>query len=110
VARVEKVILVDDFDGGLADESVTFAIDGTSYEIDLSKGNAAKFRDMFADYVGKARKVGRKTRVRRSGAAVSVDREQNQAMREWAKKQGLAVSDRGRISTEISDQYNAAHR
>lgn len=110
MARVEKVILVDDFDGGLADESVTFAIDGTSYEIDLSKGNAAKLRDMFADYVSKARKVGRKTRVRRSGASVSVDREQNQAMREWAKKQGLAVSDRGRISTEISDQYNAAHR
>ncbi|MGH3545753.1 MAG: histone-like nucleoid-structuring protein Lsr2 [Mycobacteriales bacterium] len=109
MARVEKVILVDDLDGGSADETVLFGMDGTSYEIDLSAQNAAKLRDMVSDYVGKARKVGRKVRIRRGGGAtVSVDREQNQAIRDWAKKHGLAVSDRGRISTEISDAYNAA--
>jgi hypothetical protein len=110
VARVEKVILVDDLDGGAADETVSFAIDGASYEIDLSKQNASKLRDMFADYTAKARKLGRKVRARRVGGAGTVDREQNQAIREWAKKRGLAVSDRGRISAEISDAYNAAHR
>jgi hypothetical protein len=112
VARVEKVILVDDFDGGTADETVSFGIDGVSYEIDLSKQNAAKLRDMFSDYVSKARKSTRKSgRARRSGSGTaSVDREQNQAMREWAKKRGLAVSDRGRISTEITEAYNTAHR
>ncbi len=111
MARVEKVILVDDLDGGSAEETVSFGIDGASYEIDLSKQNAAKLRDMFSDYVAKARKIGRKSRTRRSGGgAVSADREQNQAIRDWAKKRGLAVSDRGRISAEITEAYNAAHR
>ena len=109
MARVEKVILVDDLDGGPADETVSFGIDGATYEIDLSKQNAAKLRDMFADYTRKARKTGKKTRGRRQSAGASVDREQNQAIRDWAKKRGLAVSDRGRISAEIQEQYNAAH-
>ncbi len=110
MARVEKVILVDDLDGGPAEETVSFGIGGASYEIDLSKQNAAKLRDMFSDYVAKARRIGRKTRTRRSGGTVSVDREQNQAIRDWAKKRGLAVSDRGRISAEITEAYNTAHR
>jgi hypothetical protein len=31
------------------------------------------------------------------------------AIREWAKSQGVQVSDRGRISQEIRDKFNAAH-
>jgi hypothetical protein len=35
-----------------------------------------------------------------------VDREQNQAIREWARKRGMKVSDRGRISSEVTDAYH----
>ena len=45
MAQKVEVLLVDDIDGGEADETVSFSIDGTSYEIDLSKKNAAKLRD-----------------------------------------------------------------
>ena len=57
--------LVDDLDGGDADETVKFALDGVQYEIDLSKDNAAKLRDVFAPYVGAGTRVGRGRRGRR---------------------------------------------
>ncbi len=45
MAQKVEVLLVDDIDGGEADETVSFSLDGTSYEIDLSKKNAAKLRN-----------------------------------------------------------------
>ena len=51
--------LVDDLDGGDAEETVKFALDGIQYEIDLSESNAAKLRDIFAPYVGAGAKVAR---------------------------------------------------
>ncbi len=102
--------LVDDLDGGDADETVKFALDGIQYEIDLSKGNADKLRDALASYVGAARKAAGR---RRASAAVgganrrpSIDREQNQAIREWARKRGMKVSDRGRIPAEVLEAYH----
>ena len=59
MAQKVQVLLVDDIDGGEASETVSFALDGNSYEIDLSGKNATKLRDAFAKYVGAARKVGR---------------------------------------------------
>ena len=47
---------------------------------------------------------GRAARGRSSAAA---DREQNRAIREWAKKAGKKISDRGRIPQEIVDEYHA---
>jgi hypothetical protein len=111
VAQKVEVTLVDDLDGGAADETVSFAIDGTSYEIDLSGKNAQKLRDAVTPYLGAARKVGRiggrGGRGGRSGGSATVDREQNQAIREWAKKKGLNVSERGRIPQEIVERYHA---
>src|SRR5918994_3814830 len=104
VAQKVEVTLVDDLDGGTADETVSFAIDGAHYEIDLSSKNAQKLRDAVTPFVGAARKAGRtatrNTRGRGTGSA-AVEREQNQAIREWAKKKGLNVSERGRIPAEI---------
>jgi nucleoid-associated protein Lsr2 len=105
--------LVDDIDGGDADETVRYAIDGSQYEIDLSKKNAAKFRDAFAAYVSVSTKIprggvvvgGRAASRGRGGA--SSDREQNKAIRAWAKKAGKEISDRGRIPQEIVDDYHA---
>ena len=59
MAQKITVVLEDDLDGGPADETVRFAIDGTGYEIDLSARNAAAFRTLFAPYLEHARKAGR---------------------------------------------------
>ena len=107
MAQKVQVILVDDLDGGTADETVTFTLDGVSYEIDLSHANAAKLRASLASWVGHARRVGgRASRGRRSGSGRSGSAA---AVREWARSQGHTVSERGRISAEIKAAFDAAH-
>ena len=114
VAKRTIHVLVDDIDGGDADETVKFALDGVQYEIDLSKKNASKLRDAFSPFLAAGTKIGRggvvvggraaTARVRGGAAA---DREQNKAIREWAQGKGIPVSDRGRIKQEIVDRFNA---
>lgn len=104
--------LVDDLDGGDADETVKFALDGIQYEIDLSEKNAEKLRDLFAPYVGAGTKVGRGGvvvggRAARGRGGATADREQNKAIRSWAKSAGKDISDRGRIPQEIVDEFHA---
>ena len=112
MAKKVQVTLVDDIDGSEAVETVGFALDGTSYEIDLSKSNAKKLRDALSTYVASARRAGR---VRASGggrsgrASARADREQIQAVREWARRNGHKVSDRGRVPASVLEAYNAAH-
>jgi hypothetical protein len=111
MAQKVTVTLVDDLDGGTAEETVEFGIDGVSYEIDLSSGNAGKLRGSLAEYVSNARKAGGRRKVtgparRASAGRAAVDREQNAAIREWARKNGFNVSDRGRIPAEVLDAYH----
>ena len=112
MAQRVQVLLVDDIDGGEASETVGFALDGSNYEIDLSSKNATEMRDSFAKYVGAARKIGRSSSSsgrsgrRSGGTSTAMDRDQAAAIRSWAKKQGLKVSDRGRIPATIIEQYN----
>jgi hypothetical protein len=113
MAQQVVVSLVDDLDGGTADETVVFGLDRKNYEIDLSSKNATKLREALAEYVGVARRPGGSTRSARtaaSGAAPrpSVDREQNQAIRDWARKQGMKVSDRGRIPADVTEAFHNA--
>ena len=115
MARKVQVILSDDLDENVpADETVSFALDGTSYEIDLSDKNAKELRETFSRYVSAARKVGRGS-GRASGGGRSratggrMDREQAGAIRDWARKNGHQVSDRGRIPASVVDAYEAAH-
>ena len=124
MARKVQVILSDDLDDSIsADETVTFSLDGTTYEIDLSDKNAAEMRDVFAKYVDAARKVSSRG-TRASGAGRSratggastgnggggrMDREQAGAIRDWARKNGHEVSDRGRIPGSVVEAYEAAH-
>jgi hypothetical protein len=116
MARKVQVILSDDLDENVsADETVSFALDGTTYEIDLSDENAKEMRDAFSRYVQAARKVGRGG-GRASGGGRSratgggrMDREQAGAIRDWARKNGHAVSDRGRIPASVVEAYEAAH-
>ena len=104
MAQRVVVTLEDDLDGGPADETVTFGLDGVTYEIDLSAANAARLRDALAAYVANGRRTGRVAGGRRR--AVSGD---SARIREWAKSQGRAVNERGRISAELRAAYEAAH-
>ena len=108
MAQKITVALEDDVDGGPADETVRFAIGGVDYEIDLSKKNAAAFRRELAPFVDHARKVGRGARRRPGRTAASRDR--SGSIRAWAKQQGIAVSDRGRIPASVVEQYEAANK
>jgi hypothetical protein len=113
VAQKVTVSLVDDLDGKKADETVEFGLDGTSYQIDLSSKNAAGLRDALASYVEAARRSGSAKRgAARSGkrAGGRIDREQNQAIREWARGQGMDVSGRGRIPSTVVDAYHEQAR
>ena len=113
MAQKVQVVLIDDIDGGDADETVTFALDGVSYEIDLNTDNAAKLRDALAVWVGNARRVsGRSSSGRstsRSSGRRSAGSEDTAAIREWAKENGYQVSERGRISAEVREAYGKAH-
>jgi hypothetical protein len=112
MAQRVQVILEDDIDGGTAVETVTFGIDGNSYEIDLSKKNAAKLRDAVAPFVASGRRVGRSgSSTRRSGGRSSArtDRGRIQMIREWARTNGHPVSDRGRIPATILEAYEKAN-
>ena len=111
MAKKTTVTLVDDLDGGPADESVEFSVDGKSYEIDLSSNNVGKLRSALAPYVSAARRSG----GRRSSSGGSApgrsasDREQNHAIREWAVAEGMKISERGRIPSNVLEAYHQAH-
>lgn len=117
VAQKVQVVLVDDLDGGEAEETVSFSLDGVSYEIDLSADNAQRLRDDFAQYVGAARRVGGRAAGgrRRGGGRGRAARTEAAAtgstsdIRAWARENGYEVSERGRISAEIREAYEAAH-
>ena len=112
MAQKVTVQLVDDLDGSVAEETVEFGLDGVSYQIDLSSVNAEKIRDVLGDYVTHARRSDSRRRGSAGparGRSAAVDREQNQAIREWARKRGLKVSERGRISAEVLDAYHQAN-
>lgn len=108
MAQKVTILLVDDVDGSEAAETVTFALDGKSYEIDLNEKNAGDLRNALAPWVGHARRVsGGPGRVRRvSGGAPKSNLKD---VRDWARANGHEVSERGRIPASIQEAYDAAH-
>ena len=111
MAKETVTRLIDDLDGGEAHETVTFGLDGHVYQIDLSTRNAKKLRSELASYVDHGTRVagrsaaGLRSATRGRGSAAA-DRQQNQAIREWAIRKGMAVAPRGRIKQEIVDAYH----
>ncbi|GGL39426.1 Lsr2 family protein [Phycicoccus endophyticus] len=107
MAKKVQVLLVDDVDKeSPADETVTFALDGVSYEIDLKSENAAKLRDSLAMWIGHAERTGGRRSTSRAGSKGA--RRDVSAIREWARSNGYDVSDRGRISSEVQAAYEKA--
>ncbi|MCL2315586.1 MAG: Lsr2 family protein [Actinomycetia bacterium] len=105
MAKRVKTILVDDIDGSAADETVTFSLDGVTYEIDLNGEHAAQLRDGFTWWIGHGRRIS----GRRNARAVKNTGTPLGEIRAWANANGYTVSDRGRISAEIRNAYSAAH-
>jgi hypothetical protein len=117
MAQRVQVILVCDLhdDETPGTETVTFALDGSTYEIDVCDQHAGELRDGFARYVGAARRAsGRSSSSRVGGAARRRSRRHGSGdaarIREWARGQGLAVPERGRVPAELAEKYAAAHR
>ena len=111
---VQKVLVryVDDIDGTEAGtvETVQFAVDGVSYEIDLNEVNGTNLRNAFSDYVANARRVGGRPRYNLSTTpAAGRSRADTEAIRTWARTNGHQISDRGRIPARILDAYAATH-
>ncbi|CAM5505104.1 MULTISPECIES: histone-like nucleoid-structuring protein Lsr2 [Streptomyces] len=108
MAQKVQVLLVDDLDGGEADETVTFALDGKTYEIDLTTANADKLRGLLDPYV----KGGRRTGGRAAGGRGRTHAGGNQdtaAIRAWAKENGLKVNYRGRVPASVREAYEKAN-
>ena len=114
MAQKVRVELVDDLDGSaIADgkgETVEFALDGATYEIDLSERNAKRLRDALAQYVNAGRKTGSKRGRPRSSGGAKRDPEQTKAIKSWGAANGFKVPERGRLSNELLEAYEAAHK
>lgn len=117
MAQRTIVTLVDDLTGEEAENisTIEFGLDGVTYELDLTDENTAKLREALSDYAGAARKIGGRRRSGpRAGRAPSTNggagynRETLKAIREWAKKNGHTVSDRGRLSAEVLGAWQTA--
>jgi len=107
MAKETVTRLVDDLDGSAATETVSFAWQGTSYEIDLSKKNASAFEKLLLPYIGSSRKVAaRRTASKR--ATGSSKAAELAAIRTWARANGYNVSERGRIASHVVDAYHAS--
>lgn len=110
MAQETTVVLIDDLNPDLeAAETVRFGLDGAQYEIDLTAGNAARLRQALAEFITAARRSGGRAAAGRKPAARRTSSDDNADIREWARNNGLQVSDRGRISAEIREKYAAAH-
>ena len=108
MAQKIQTLFVDDIDGSEAAGTVRFGLDGTEYEIDLSKKHAEALRKSLGRYVQAARRGAgsrRPSRGRRQPSANGVD---NTQVRAWAKSQGIDVKDRGRIPAELVVKFKAA--
>ena len=110
MAKKVQVLLVDDIDkSSPADETVSFSLDGVSYEIDLTSDNAGKLRDDLAVWIGHAERTGGRRATARSASKGSGRKTDLSAVRAWARQNGHQVSERGRISSEVQAAYDKAH-
>jgi len=95
--------LQDDIDGSEATQTIRFALDGIEYEIDVSDRNANRLRNSLSDFIAHGRKVGG-----RRGKPASSGQVDTKAVRKWAEANGIEVSTRGRIPTDVVERYRAA--
>ena len=113
MAQRVQTLLIDDLDGGEAEGTVRFGLDGAEYEIDLRAGHAEALRKALAPYVSAARRApgAAARRPGQSGRrAESAGAPDPTAVREWARSQGIEVKDRGRVPAELVVKFQAARQ
>jgi len=113
MATKTHVILVDDVDGREATQTIAFAYQGAAYEIDLNDDHASALEESFADWISSARRMtGSSQRSSKPSApprSTSAPRSNLGPIRDWLRENGHSVSERGRISAEMMQAYDAAH-
>ena len=109
MAQKVTITLVDDLDGSEGAETVSFGLDGTNYEIDLSEKNASALREALAGYVGHARKAGRASTRGGRAKSTATSGPTARELRDWARSNGYEVSDRGRVPEEVRQAFEAAN-
>lgn len=119
MAKQTSVVLIDDVDGGEADETVTFGLDGASYEIDLSGKNADALREALYTYIERGRRLSGRRTVKtpvtkaftRTQVPAKLTVEQRKSIQKFAAANGFApVAERGRIAAATTDAWEAAGR
>ena len=108
MAQKVQTLFIDNIDGSAAEGTVRLGLSGTDYEADLNTWRAAALRKALARYIDAARRSpgGRRpsrNRRRPHGSGLNTTE-----VREWAKWQGIAVEDRGRIPAELVVRFKAA--
>jgi hypothetical protein len=107
MAQKVQALLIDDLDGSDAEGTVSFSVDGTDYEIDLSASHAQQLRDALAPYISVARRGANSGRVRTGRKTTQVAPDATE-VREWARTQGIDIKDRGRVSANVIVKFKAA--
>lgn len=105
MAQMITTVLTDDLDGSPATETLSFGLDGKTYEIDLSADRALVLRESLSEYVNAARKSGS---VKRPWAGERMSREEAQSIRAWSAQQGRQLAQRGRIPADVVSAYHQA--
>jgi hypothetical protein len=110
MAQKIQILLIDDIDGGEAEGTVRFGLDGAQYEIDLSAKNAGALRKALAQYVEAGRRASGSSQRRptRNGGRASTSEHNTTEVREWARAQGFDVKDRGRVPAELVVKFKTA--
>jgi Lsr2 len=106
VAQKIQTLFVDDIDGGKAEGTVRFGLDGIGYEIDLSVAHSEELHKALAPYIAHGRKTGgtrRAARGRRDGSVIDTHK-----VREWARDQGIDIKDRGRAPADVVEKHRQA--
>jgi Lsr2 len=107
MAQQIQTLFIDDIDGGPAEGTIRFGLDGTDYEIDLSTAHSEELHKVLAGYVTHARKAAVTAR-RGSRGRRSADVLDTRKVREWARAEGIDIKERGRVPAEVIEKYKAA--
>ncbi|MCX5233386.1 Lsr2 family protein [Streptomyces sp. NBC_00233] len=109
MAQKHVTVYIDDITGQETSDGAThtFSIDGVHYELDLSSDSYDAMLDAFRPYLQAARRVKAGKAARKP--ATARDGRNASEIRQWAREQGITVSDRGRVTAEVRAAYVAAH-
>ena len=107
-----RTIRIDDLDGTEHEvTTVHFGYEGQDFTIDLSAANVAELETMLDSYIAVATPVANGQTAVRARATQPRPARNGEAIRirEWAQAEGIAVSERGRISGTVIAAYQRAH-